>query len=99
MSRRTIFLALVGFFILAVPFNSFASGSKDSTVTLKAANIHAPSQPYTMALQKWGELLEKETAGKIKIAVFPSGSIVPNQQESYAQVKNGSIDCFAFIFP
>lgn len=61
-------------------------------VTLKAANIHAPSQPYTMALVKWGELLSEATDGQIKVAVFPSGSIVANQIDSYSQVKLGTVD-------
>lgn len=89
MSRRIAMYAVL-FAVLCLAPGAAPAGQRP--VTLKAANIHAPSQPYTLALQKWGELLEKETNGQIKVAVFPSGSVVANQLDSYSQVKIGTVD-------
>ena len=63
-----------------------------SEVRLRAANIHAASQPYTQALRRFGAALEKESGGEIKVSVFDSGSVVSNQQDAYSQVKTGTVD-------
>lgn len=61
-------------------------------VQLRAAIIHTGSQPYARALCHWDELLREATDGRIAVQVFDSGSVVANQQDSYGQVKIGTVD-------
>jgi len=68
-------------------------GATDATAqTLRAANIHAASQPYSLALDRWAEKLEEATDGELSANTFHAGTIVSNQQDSYSQVKLGSVD-------
>ena len=67
-------------------------GTAQAEVRIRAANIHAPTQPYTLALKRWGEALGEASAGEIAVAVFDSGSVVSNQQDAYGQVKTGTVD-------
>jgi tripartite ATP-independent transporter DctP family solute receptor len=69
----------------------------EAAVRLRAANIHGPSQPYTLALKRWAEQVDKATGGEVKISVFDSGSVVSNQQDAYSQVKLGTIDATVAI--
>jgi tripartite ATP-independent transporter DctP family solute receptor len=71
--------------------------SGEAAVRLRAANIHGPSQPYTLALKRWAEQVDKATGGEVKISVFDSGSVVSNQQDAYSQVKLGTIDATVAI--
>ncbi|MCF3933721.1 TRAP transporter substrate-binding protein [Acuticoccus sp. M5D2P5] len=66
--------------------------SADAQTKLRAANIHGATQPYTLALERWSENVAAATDGEITISVHPSGSIVSNQQDSYSQVKLGTVD-------
>jgi TRAP-type transport system periplasmic protein len=71
--------------------------SGEAAVRLRAANIHGPSQPYTLALKRWAEQVDKATGSEVKISVFDSGSVVSNQQDAYSQVKLGAIDATVAI--
>lgn len=77
--------------LIAVAFGILTSTVAEAA-NLRAANIHGPTQPYTLALQRWAEQLQAATNGELTAAVFPSGSVVSNQQDSYSQVKLGTVD-------
>ena len=62
------------------------------TTTLTIATLNAPTQPYTMAFEKWGEMVAEKTNGAVKVDVFHSSSLCANHQECFGQVKAGSID-------
>jgi tripartite ATP-independent transporter DctP family solute receptor len=90
-------MAVVVFLLVGIQSALFAGGdqeslTKEKQIVLRVANIHAASQPYSLALEKWVELFELETGGQVKGNVFPGGAIVTSQQDSYAQVKTGSVD-------
>jgi tripartite ATP-independent transporter DctP family solute receptor len=75
----------------------FAGGAKEDVVAeksinLRVANFHAASQPYSLALKKWVEIVEQKTDGRIKGSVFSGGSVVTSQHDAYAQVKSGTVD-------
>lgn len=61
-------------------------------VRLKFANIHAPTQPYSLAMKKWGEGIEKETQGAVTVGTFHAGSACANQPDCFGQIKVGTID-------
>lgn len=85
--KRTVFAGLLLLFT-----GIWGTAPVGAEVKIRAANIHAPSQPYTLALKRWGEQLGEATDGEIDVAVFDSGSVVSNQQDAYAQVKLGTVD-------
>jgi tripartite ATP-independent transporter DctP family solute receptor len=78
-------------FVLACGLLAESTATQAAT-RLRAANIHGSAQPYTQALKRWAEEVDKATNGEVKIAVFDSGSVVSNQQDSYSQVKLGTVD-------
>lgn len=95
MKNSKVFLTVL--FVLCCSSLLFAGGKSETdasgkALTIRVANIHAASQPYSKALEKWVELLENRTGGVVKGNVFSGGAIVTSQQDSYAQVKAGSVD-------
>jgi len=87
---RLLFLIL--FFLFCITLVPANAGASSNPIKLKAAIIHASTQPYALALNKWSELVEARTNGQVTISVFPGGSIVKDQQDSYAKVKSGATD-------
>lgn len=70
----------------------FLGGPDAMAQTLRAANIHAPSQPYSLALDRWAEKLAEASNGELEANTFHAGTVVSNQHDSYSQVKVGSVD-------
>lgn len=70
----------------------FGTAQSMAQTKLRAANIHGPTQPYTLALERWAERVAERTGGEVTISVHPSGSVVSNQQDSYSQVRLGTVD-------
>jgi tripartite ATP-independent transporter DctP family solute receptor len=67
-------------------------GTLTAATRLKFATIQAPTQPYNLAAKRWGEIIEKETKGDIKVTLYAAGSACSNQQDCHGQLKTGSID-------
>lgn len=86
MRMPTLAAALLGFVALVL------DATAASAQTMRAANIHAASQPYSMALSRWAEKLDEATDGELTANTFHAGTVVSNQHDSYSQVKVGSID-------
>lgn len=53
-------------------------------------NIHKPGYPNTVAMDKFAELLEKNSGGKIKLKMFHSGTL-GNQPDAIEQVRIGGL--------
>ncbi|HHV83279.1 MAG TPA: DctP family TRAP transporter solute-binding subunit [Tepidanaerobacter syntrophicus] len=53
------------------------SGNQDKgdTITIKVGHVLAPTHPYTLGLQKFAELVDEKTDGKIKVEVFHSSQL------------------------
>ncbi|WP_213974248.1 TRAP transporter substrate-binding protein [Tepidanaerobacter acetatoxydans] len=48
---------------------------KGDTITIKVGHVLAPTHPYTLGLQKFAELVDEKTDGKIKVEVFHSSQL------------------------
>ena len=94
--NRSLFVLLLSLFLMCmtmITVNAEGKTEKASKpVKLTAALIHAPTQPYSLGLKKWSELVEERTNGQVTVSVFPGASIVKDQQDSYGKVKSGAID-------
>ena len=64
----------------------------DGTVyELKLAHVNNPDHPYTLASNKFAELVDAATDGHVKITVYDSG-VLGNENDIIEQVQMGSID-------
>jgi tripartite ATP-independent transporter DctP family solute receptor len=60
-------------------------------VTLRSAEIHPDGYPTVEAVKYMGELLSKETNGRLNIKVFPSGQL-GEEKDTIQQTQFGVID-------
>lgn len=60
-------------------------------ITLKLGHVAAEFEPYNVAAKGFAEEIEKETNGKIKVEVYPSG-LLGDERSLYEQVQVGSLD-------
>ena len=56
---------------LPMPFDAKAQ----QTYEFKMAHAEAIGSPITNAFEKWGEILEKQSNGRIKVKHFPAGQL------------------------
>lgn len=54
-------------------------------------NIHKPDYPNTVAMDKFAELLEEKSGGKIKLKMFHSGTL-GSQPDAIEQVRIGGLE-------
>lgn len=52
--------------------SSTSSGEK---ITIRVGHVLAPTHPYTLGLQKFGEILSQKTNGRVTVEVFPSSQL------------------------
>ena len=57
----------------------------------RAWNIHHKGHPNTAAMDRFAELVKKETEGKITVQVF-HGGVLGNQPDALEQVRIGAIE-------
>lgn len=78
---------------------AFAAGSRESgaaggsaqTYTLKVATWHAAEHPITKGLQRFKELVESRSAGAVKVNLFPSSQLGP--EDTYIDsIKKGNVE-------
>jgi tripartite ATP-independent transporter DctP family solute receptor len=63
--------------------------------TFKLAHITPTSHMWHQAAEKFGEELNKRSAGRMKLEIYPAGQL-GNEADMVQQIENGSID-FGFI--
>ncbi|MBX3603859.1 MAG: TRAP transporter substrate-binding protein [Piscinibacter sp.] len=61
-----------------------------STMTLKAADVHPPGYPNVVAIESLGRKLEAATQGRIKLQMFPGG-VLGAEKEVVEQTQLGAI--------
>jgi tripartite ATP-independent transporter DctP family solute receptor len=72
--------------------NSDAAKSSDSgTITLKVGHVLAPDHPYNVGLEKFAELVDQKTQGKVKVDVFHSSQL-GNEREMIEGLQMGTVD-------
>ncbi|RYG65536.1 TRAP transporter substrate-binding protein, partial [bacterium] len=89
MKRRSFALAAAA--AIAAGLVGPLSGAAAQEITLRSADIHPDGYPTVEAVKSFGEMLEKETGGRIKVQVFHSAQL-GQEKETIEQAKFGVID-------
>lgn len=79
--------------VLAVGLLSSASFAEEKTYTLRYNTVAGPEMPQTLAMNKFAEVVEDLSGGKIKVKVFHSG-MLGDQKTSILGVKRGSLEMY-----
>jgi tripartite ATP-independent transporter DctP family solute receptor len=101
--KKITSLALVMVLLLTAILSAGCGGSKagdanqsnqanqGGQITFKVAHIFAPTHPAQKGLEKFKEIVEKETNGKVKVDIYNSG-VLGGDTEELQQVIAGSLD-------
>lgn len=60
-------------------------------LTIKAADVHPEGYPNVVAIEKMGEKLKQQTAGKLEIKMFSNG-VLGDEKQMIEQAQMGAID-------
>jgi tripartite ATP-independent transporter DctP family solute receptor len=61
------------------------------TRTIKFANQNAKGHPIILGMEKFGEIVEKKSGGKLKVQVFPSGTL-GSDQANVSSLQGGTLE-------
>jgi len=86
MKRRSIALAAA-----ALPI---AFAVRAQTRTIKFANQNAKGHPIVLGMERFAELVEKNSAGRLKVAVFPAGAL-GSDQANVSALQGGTLEMAA----
>jgi len=76
--------------LVLIPLCVGINFSEAKTTTIKFSSPFPASDPRTQSYQYWGDLVNKETEGRVKVVIFPGGSLIP-LKEHYHAISRGSI--------
>jgi len=91
MNTRAIGSFVSGCVLLLVISVTMPSFGADTVIRLKYADHAPPAHAISIVTQQWCKELEKRTNGRITVAYFPAGTLVPLAQ-TYDGVVKGIID-------
>jgi len=96
MKKTTLFIGIA----LMVSLALFSCGKKkEAEITLSYSVFFPPAHEQCKAAMDWAKEIEKQTAGRVKINVYPGGTLVA-ADETYNGVLKGISDigmsCFAY---
>jgi TRAP-type transport system periplasmic protein len=69
-------------------FGIFSMASAQKPIELSYAVFYPPAHKHTASAIEWGKEIEKRTGGRVKITVFPGGTLIP-ADKTYLGVING----------
>lgn len=61
------------------------------TRTIKFANQNAKGHPIVLGMEKFGEIVEKKSGGKLKVQVFPGGTL-GSDQANVSSLQGGTLE-------
>ena len=91
MIHRRTFAALAGAAVIAL---AAAVPSMAQTVTIKFSHVVAPDTPKGKGAQKFKELAEQYTEGKVKVEVYPNSQLYKDKEELEA-LQLGAVQMLA----
>jgi C4-dicarboxylate-binding protein DctP len=93
MRKRTVLTAVVAALALAVSgcargAGSDAGGDGEETFTLKFSHVVTPNTPKGQAAEKFKELLEASSDGRITVEIYPNSELYGDKDELQALQSN-----------
>jgi tripartite ATP-independent transporter DctP family solute receptor len=71
--------------------NNTAAQGEEKTYKIKVANWHATDHPINLGMNKFKELVEQKSEGKIKVEIYPNSQLGP--EDTYIDsVKKGNVE-------
>jgi len=70
---------------------SDAKSSDGGTITIRVGHVLAPTHPYQLGLEKFGELVSEKTNGKVKVQAFHSSQL-GNERDMVEGLQLGTIE-------
>jgi tripartite ATP-independent transporter DctP family solute receptor len=84
--KRLFIKTLVAAFALAA-----FGGANAQTKTIKFANQNAKGHPVVLGMEKFAELVEAKSGGKLKVNVFPGGAL-GSDQANISALQGGALE-------
>src|SRR3982751_4673604 len=76
--------------VAAVALTAFGV-AQAQTRTIKFANQNAKGHPIVMGMEKFGEIVEAKSGGKLKVNVFPGGAL-GSDQANLSSIQGGTLE-------
>jgi len=77
--------------IASVALAAAGVSTAQDTKTIKFANQNAAGHPIVLGMEKFKEIVEKNSGGKIKVNVFPSGAL-GSDQANVSAIQGGTLE-------
>ncbi|KIL45075.1 TRAP transporter substrate-binding protein [Jeotgalibacillus soli] len=68
-----------------------STGDSGDTITLRLGHVTQDTHPYHLAAEKYAELVNEKSAGKIEIEIFPARQL-GGDVDMLQSIQNGSLD-------
>src|SRR5512139_154234 len=96
--KKRYFVLLPALMFVAMVFcaNSFAAPAPAKPVELKLGHAWATTHHVHVILDQWAKDVEKATSGRVKITIYPGGTLSTAVQ-LYDSVKTGVVDLAWFL--
>ena len=86
-----VIMSFIGIFLFITIFGAGNAFAADKPIQLKLASFQPPSSKTSEEFKKWGQLLEKETGGKVNVVLY-TGATLAKSRDTYDAVVNGIAD-------
>jgi len=90
LTRRDFVMGAGGALALASPFGALAQGP----ITIKFSHVVAPDTPKGNGAQRFKELAEQRSGGRVKVEVYPNSQLYKDKEEMEA-LQLGSVQMLA----
>ena len=89
--KKLLALCLTLVMIMALATSATASAAGSDVITLRASHSCADTHPYHLGLQRFAELVDEKTDGKVKIDIFPSAQL-GDERANIEDLQMGTLD-------
>lgn len=77
--------------LLAAAVAVAGTGAAQAQKTIKFANQNAKGHPVVMGMEKFAELVDSKSGGKLKVSVFPGGAL-GSDQANLSSLQGGTLE-------
>ena len=71
---------------------ALTGGAQAQTIELKLSHFVPPNHTFHKWALAWGERLEKESGGRLKVTIYPNGQLVGPPNRQFDAARNGLTD-------